>query len=145
MADLLGQLEALATSARASIAEASDGRALEDLRVRFLGKKGELSAVLRGMGQLRAEDRPKVGEAANRVRDDVEALLAGAKARVEAAKLEAELRGPPIDVSLPGRALLPRGHAALVEPYRVVPSLAKDASRRGDRRLAAQRSALLSD
>ena len=110
MADLLGQLEALAVTARASIAEARDGRALEDLRVRFLGKKGELSAVLRGMGQLPAEERPKVGEVANRVRDEVESLLAQAKGRLESAALEAELSGSPIDVTLPGRRPLPRGH-----------------------------------
>src|SRR6266508_3556586 len=101
MADLLRQLESLGEAARKDIAAASDERALEDLRVRFLGKKGEISAVLRGMGQLAAEDRPKVGEAANRVRDEVEALLSGAKARLAAAKLEADLQGPPIDVTLP--------------------------------------------
>ncbi len=110
MADLLSQLEALGQAARRDIGAASDERSLEDLRVRFLGKKGELSSVLRGMGQLAAADRPRVGEAANRVRDEVEALLAAAKARVESAKLEAELQGPPIDVTLPGRRLLPRGH-----------------------------------
>lgn len=110
MADLLGQLEALASGAREVIARAADDRSLEELRVRFLGKKGELSAVLRGMGQLSPEDRPRVGEVANRVRDEIEALLDGARGRVAAAKLEAELAGPPIDVTLPGRRLLPRGH-----------------------------------
>src|SRR3990172_1980517 len=110
MADLLKQLESLAVAARKDVAAATDERRLEDLRVRFLGKKGEVSALLRGMGQLAAEERPKVGEAANRVRDEVEALLAEAKGRLAAAKLEAELQGPPIDVTLPGRALLPRGH-----------------------------------
>jgi phenylalanyl-tRNA synthetase alpha chain len=110
VADLLAQLEALATGARDAIARAADERALEELRVRFLGKKGELSAVLRGMGQLSAEERPKVGEVANRVKADVEGLLDGAKGRLEAAKLEAELAGPPIDVTLPPRRLVPRGH-----------------------------------
>jgi phenylalanyl-tRNA synthetase alpha chain len=110
VADLIGQLEALAASARASIVSADGERALEDLRVRFLGKKGELSAALRGMGQLSPEERPRVGEVANRVRDEVEALLTQARARIERAKLDAELAGPPIDVTLPGRELLPRGH-----------------------------------
>ncbi|HSN93299.1 MAG TPA: phenylalanine--tRNA ligase subunit alpha [Anaeromyxobacteraceae bacterium] len=110
MADLVAQLEALAKGARAAVASAADERALEDLRVRFLGKKGELSAVLRGMGALPAEERPRVGEIANRVRDELEAWLAAARRRLEDAKLEADLRGPPIDVTLPGRALLPRGH-----------------------------------
>jgi phenylalanyl-tRNA synthetase alpha chain len=110
VADLIGQLEALAVSARASIASADGERALEDLRVRYLGKKGEISAVLRGMGQLPPEERPRVGEVANRVRDEVEALLAHARARLERTKLDAELSGSPIDVTLPGRQLLPRGH-----------------------------------
>ena len=52
MADLLSQLEALARSARKAIEAAADEKSLEDLRVRFLGKKGEVSQVLRGMGQL---------------------------------------------------------------------------------------------
>src|SRR5512147_2165419 len=108
--DLLSQLEALAKSARGAIEAVADEKGLEDLRVRFLGKKGEVSQVLRGMGQLAADLRPKVGEVANRVRDEVEKLLDEGKARLEALALEAELAGPPIDVTAPGRALLPRGH-----------------------------------
>jgi phenylalanyl-tRNA synthetase alpha chain len=110
VADLLTQLEALAAAAHRDVAAAADERALEDLRVRFLGKKGELSAALRGMGALAAEERPRVGEVANRVRDEVEKLLAQARDRLEAGRLEAELKGPPIDVTLPGRRLLPGGH-----------------------------------
>ncbi len=110
MADVLAQLEALAKGAREAIEQAGDEKAVEDLRVRYLGKKGELSAVLRGMGQLSAADRPRVGEVANRVRDGVEALLADAKSRVASRKLEAELAGQPIDVTLPARRLLARGH-----------------------------------
>jgi phenylalanyl-tRNA synthetase alpha chain len=110
LADLLAQLEALSKGARDAIARAADEKALEELRVRFLGKKGELSAVLRGMGQLSAEDRPRVGEVANRVKADVEAQLDGARRRLEEAKLEAELKGPPIDVTLPARRLVPGGH-----------------------------------
>jgi phenylalanyl-tRNA synthetase alpha chain len=110
LADLLAQLQALGRSARDAVASARDEKALEDVRVRFLGKKGELSAVLRGMGALSAEERPKVGEVANRVRDEVEGLLADAMRRLDAARLEAELAGPPIDVTLAGRGLLPVGH-----------------------------------
>jgi phenylalanyl-tRNA synthetase alpha chain len=110
VADLLSQLEALAKSAREAIGAAADEKGLEDLRVRFLGKKGEVSQVLRGMGQLLADLRPKVGEVANRVRDEVERLLEEGRGRLAARALEAELSGPPIDVTVPGRALLPRGH-----------------------------------
>ena len=107
---LLAQLEALAAAARTTCAAAADEKALEELRVRFLGKKGELSAVLRGMGALSAEERPRVGEVANRVRDEVEALLGARKAALADAALEAELAGAPIDVTLDGRRPLPRGH-----------------------------------
>jgi phenylalanyl-tRNA synthetase alpha chain len=110
VADLLAQLEALARGAREEIARASDEKALDDLRVRFLGKKGELSAVLRAMGQLSPAERPRVGEVANRVKADVEGLLDGARRSLETRKLEAELAGPSIDVTLPPRRLLPRGH-----------------------------------
>jgi phenylalanyl-tRNA synthetase alpha chain len=110
VAGLLTELEALAASAREAVASAKDEKALEELRVRTLGKKGELSQVLRGMGQLPAEERPRVGEVANRVRDEVEALLAAAADRLARARLEADLAGPPIDVTLPARRLVPRGH-----------------------------------
>ncbi len=110
MPDPTGQLEALAEAARSSIAAAADERALEDLRVRYLGKKGELSQVLRGMGQLPPEERPRVGEVVNRVRDEVEALLTSRRDGLAREKLDAELRGPVIDVTLPGRRLMPRGH-----------------------------------
>jgi phenylalanyl-tRNA synthetase alpha chain len=110
VADLLAQLEALSKGAGDAIARAADEKALEELRVRFLGKKGELSAVLRGMGQLSAGERPRVGEVANRVKAEVEAQLDGARRRLEDAKLEAELKGPPIDVTLAPRRLVPGGH-----------------------------------
>ena len=110
MPDLVSELESLARAARDAIATAADARALEELRVRYLGKKGELSGVLRGMGQLPAEERPRVGEAANRVRDEVEALLLRARDRLAAEALERELGGTPLDVTLPGRRLTRRGH-----------------------------------
>jgi phenylalanyl-tRNA synthetase alpha chain len=108
--DLVQALDSLAAAARQAIGAAADERELEDLRVRYLGKKGEISAVLRGMGGLAAEERPRVGEVANRVRDEVEALLVRARERLEGEALDRELRGPPIDVTLPGRQLVPAGH-----------------------------------
>jgi phenylalanyl-tRNA synthetase alpha chain len=110
VADLLAELEALRKGASSAIAAVADEKSLEDLRVRYLGKKGELSAVLRGMGSLSAEERPKVGEVANRVRDEVEALLSAARRKLQEKALEAELAGPAIDVTLEGRRLRPRGH-----------------------------------
>jgi phenylalanyl-tRNA synthetase alpha chain len=103
------RLSALAQRAREEIAGATDPAAVEGLRVKYLGKKGELSAVLGGMGKLAPEERRALGEVANRVKAEVEGLLAEAAARAEAAGLEAELRGPKVDVTLPGRQQAP-GH-----------------------------------
>jgi phenylalanyl-tRNA synthetase alpha chain len=110
VADLLAELGAIAEAARRAIGAAADDRTLEELRVRYLGKKGDLPRVLRGMGQLAAAERPRVGEVANRVRDELEALLASRTQALEAARLEAELQGPAADVTLPGRRLVARGH-----------------------------------
>lgn len=110
MPDLIRELEGLAEAARQSIGAAADERALEEIRVRYLGKKGEISLALRAMGELEPHERPRVGEVANRVRDEVDSLLERARERLESAKLEQELQGAPLDVTLPGRRLLPRGH-----------------------------------
>jgi phenylalanyl-tRNA synthetase alpha chain len=101
------RLESLATRAREEIGRAADAGQLEALRVRYLGKKGELSAVLGGMGKLPAEERRRVGELANGVKAEVEGLLATAQARLADTALEAELNAAPIDVTLPGRARRP--------------------------------------
>ncbi len=74
--DLLDQLNRLDDEARALIADAGDERALEAARVQLLGRKeGRLTAILRGLGTLSAEERPAVGAAANRVKESISALL----------------------------------------------------------------------
>ena len=88
------RLESLASKAREEIARAQDAAGLEALRVRYLGKKGELSAVLGGMGKLAPEERRRVGEIANRVKGEVEAMLAEADGRIAHAALQAELDAP---------------------------------------------------
>jgi phenylalanyl-tRNA synthetase alpha chain len=107
------RLEQVLRSAREEIGRAAAGADVEALRIRYLGRKGELTQVLGGMGKLSPEDRRAVGEVANRIKAELEGLLANAVRRVEAAALEAELSGTPIDVTLPGR-LLPPGHRHLV-------------------------------
>ena len=72
LAQLTSDLEALASGAAGAIAGARDVAALDALEVEVLGKKGRLTAVLRGIGALPTEDRPKVGAVANVVRGDVE-------------------------------------------------------------------------
>lgn len=76
---------------------------LNNLRIRYLGKKGELTAILRGMGKLTAAERPVIGQLANEVRDRVEASLADKTASLAAAAKSARLAAEAIDITLPGR------------------------------------------
>ncbi|HMK72711.1 MAG TPA: phenylalanine--tRNA ligase subunit alpha [Myxococcaceae bacterium] len=107
------RLERVLSSAREEIERAADASQVEALRIRYLGKKGELSQVLGGMGKLPPEERRALGEVANRVKAELEALLVRAVARVEEAALGRELGATPLDVTLPGRQR-PPGHRHLV-------------------------------
>jgi phenylalanyl-tRNA synthetase, alpha subunit len=76
---------------------------LQDVRVRFLGKKGELTAVLKGMKDVAAEERPKVGQMVNEAREVIEASLDKAKDRMESILREQRLKREVIDVTLPSK------------------------------------------
>ena len=75
---------------------------IEELRIRYLGKKGELTAVLRGMGKLSAEERPVIGQLANDVRAEIEKKIDELNQKKNAALLEAKLRAEKLDVTVPG-------------------------------------------
>ena len=75
---------------------------IEELRIRYLGKKGELTAVLRGMGKLTAEERPVIGQLANEVRAEIEKKIDELNEKKNAALLEAKLRAEKLDVTVPG-------------------------------------------
>ena len=77
----------------------SSGADLEGIRIKYLGKKGELTAVLRGMGQLSPEERPKIGQVANEVRAEIEEMLKKKKEEQEAAAFGV---APDFDYTLPG-------------------------------------------
>ena len=95
-------LENIRAAALASLEEAATPAALEELRVKWLGKKGELTAVLKMMGKLTAEERPVMGALANSVRAEIEAKLEEAKASINAKVMEAKLAAEAIDVTIPG-------------------------------------------
>ena len=99
------QLENIRLQAMAALEEANSPAALEELRVKYLGKKGELTAVLKMMGKLTAEERPVMGALANAVRADIEAKLEERKTAANAAALEAKLASEAIDVTIPGEAV----------------------------------------
>ena len=96
------QLELIKQQAITALHEAATPAALDELRVRFLGKKGELTAVLKQMGKLSAEERPIMGQLANSVRAEIEAMLESRKAEINAAVLEQKLAAEAIDVTIPG-------------------------------------------
>ena len=84
--------------------EATDGLdVLNDIRVNFLGKKGELTSILKSMKDVAPEDRPKVGQMVNEVREEIEKSLEATKKKMEAAVREAKLASETIDVTLPAK------------------------------------------
>ena len=96
-------LEPLANEAKAAIAAAEDGATLEQLRVDYLGKKGQITALLKGLGKLSAEERPAAGALINVVKQELQELISARKSTLEFAAVEAKLSAEKIDVTLPGR------------------------------------------
>ncbi len=99
------QLELIKSQATAALQAANSPAELEELRVRYLGKKGELTAVLKLMGKLSPEERPVMGQIANSVRAEIEQMLEERKTAVHAAALDAKLAAETIDVTIPGEAV----------------------------------------
>ena len=99
MREMMQNMRAAALKA---ILESEDVDSLESLRVRYLGNKGELTGILRQMGKLSAEERPRMGQLANQLRAELETALEQRRAALKEALLEARLREEALDVTLPG-------------------------------------------
>jgi phenylalanyl-tRNA synthetase alpha chain len=95
------QLATLREEATKAIAAADTLEQLEQLRVNYLGKKGELSQVLRGMGKLAAEDRPRIGAIANEVKEALQEKLEHKRTDLSAAQIQAQLEAETLDVTMP--------------------------------------------
>lgn len=100
------QLERLKQEALQAISNASGEEALQEVRVRFLGRKGELTALMKGLGGLAAEDRPVVGQLVNSVRDEIETGLDTALQSARERATTERLRSERLDVTLPGRRMV---------------------------------------
>jgi len=111
----LGQLR---SDAEGAIGAAQTAAELEELRVRYLGRKSELTATLRSIGELPPDQRGPVGKAANEVRVALEQLLEQRTAEVEAAELDSRLAEDRIDITLPGDPPQPSGRLHLVSQIR---------------------------
>ncbi len=96
------KLEELRQQGLNEIANSDDLKNVNDIRVKLLGKKGPITNVLRGMRDLSAEERPKVGKFANEVRDELQQALEDKKSSLEQALMNAKLQSESIDVTLPG-------------------------------------------
>lgn len=96
-------LDAIVDAARGAIAEAGDERSLDAVRVQYLGKKGELTALLKQLGKLEAAERPAAGARINEAKEAVQAVLQARQLELKQALLNANLANEVLDVTLPGR------------------------------------------
>ena len=103
------QLQELQQAAVSAIATTNTLEELEQLRINYLGKKGQLSQILRGMGKLTPEERPRVGSLANEVKEALQNSLESQKQKLQQAAIEARLKAETLDVTMPGVSR-PLGH-----------------------------------
>lgn len=97
------QLEAIRQEAEAALQTCTDAKQLDAIRVQYLGKKGALTAILKQMGKLSAEERPIMGQLANAVRSDIESAITKQQAAIAEAALEQKLQSETLDITLPGK------------------------------------------
>lgn len=107
------RLKELQAEALLKVEQAEDLKALNDIRVAYLGKKGPITEVLRGMGKLSAEERPVIGQLANDVRAAIQEKLEEKQERFEKAEVEKKLSAEKVDVTLPGRPVRAGNHHPL--------------------------------
>ncbi len=111
---MLERIEGIRAEASAAIESAPGTAELEELRIRYLGRKAELTSILRGIADLPAEERGPVGGGANRARQELESLLERRAAELDAAEVDARLASDRVDVTLPGDPRRPAGHLHLI-------------------------------
>ncbi len=100
------QIEQIKNLAKEEIEKAESLQALDEVRVKALGKKGELTALLRGMGALSPEERPIIGELVNKVRDELESLITNKEQALQLMELNKKLESEKIDLTLPSSKIV---------------------------------------
>lgn len=98
------QLAAMRKAALADFSQTDGIESLNNFRVKYLGKKGSLTAILRGLGALSAEERPQIGQIVNEIRAELEELISTCAAELKAAELNNRLASERVDITLPGRS-----------------------------------------
>ncbi|PKR79239.1 phenylalanine--tRNA ligase subunit alpha [Halalkalibacillus sediminis] len=117
------RLQELKQEALEKIQAADDTKALQDVRVYYLGKKGQITDVLKGMGKLSKEERPVIGQLANEVRDTLTEALDSKSEQLENEQIEKQLREEAIDVTLPGKPVQAGGSHLLMDVIRDIEDL----------------------
>lgn len=103
------ELDKLINNAKDAIDTVTDVKALDDIRVQYLGKKGEITGRMKQLGSLSAEERPKAGQVINQAKQQIQEVLEAKKTALESDVLNEKLSKEKIDVTLPGRSILPGG------------------------------------
>src|SRR5918998_2534615 len=111
---VLDRIGSLRAEAEAAVAQATSSATLEELRVRYLGRKAELPNLLRGVADLPPEERGQVGRAANEARKGLEALVDARVGDLEASELDTRLAADRVDITLPGSPAQPVGRHHLL-------------------------------
>ncbi len=98
-------LNSISSAAKEAIANAADEAQIEEIRVKYLGKKGELTAILKQMGSLSPEERPKMGQLVNEAKQELENLIGEKKQELKALATEQKLKEETIDITMPAKEL----------------------------------------
>jgi len=101
------QLQAISTAAKEAVQSCANESEIENLRVKYLGKKGELTAILKQMGSLSPEERPKMGALVNEAKQELEELIAVKKDELKKAATEQKLKDETIDITMPAKEVKP--------------------------------------
>ena len=101
------QLKSISLTASEAVAAAENEAQIEEIRVKYLGKKGELTAILKQMGSLSPEERPVMGQLVNEAKAQLEALIAEKKELLKGAAQEAKLKAETIDITMPAKEIKP--------------------------------------
>ena len=97
------KIDAIRAAAKAAIEKTASENEIEELRVKYLGKKGELTAMLKQMGSLSPEERPAMGQLVNEAKQRLETLIAEKKAEMKQKATEAKLKAETIDITMPAK------------------------------------------
>lgn len=101
------QLKAISAAAREAVAQSSAENEIEEIRVKYLGKKGELTAILKQMGSLSPEERPIMGQLVNEAKQELEELITAKRDQLKKAATEQKLKDETIDITMPAKEIKP--------------------------------------